>query len=331
MSYTRLSWPIVAAALLAACSGNIGGGQSTLPGTMPSGGTGIAQIAQAAPTPTPASASNVASIGDNPAPQLLPDVAGWSGSIAFSKPVPGPSPTPNAKSTASPLPAPTGPISVGITAAVVEPSDAPALGSSAKHRGKHSPGGPQPLLFISLLATADVTLAQYPRIAVGMPREVAARHRSDLFALALYDPTVKAKAFALDVAERDLSSPIPGSLPTAMPAPSATPTSLRSPTSAPFGPTNSSYALTPPPLNSAESGLPPEYIAFKATSSTLTLKANEPAVFALYAIAPSPSPSPSPTPSASPVSHAAPKPLVSPSPLPSASPTATPTATPHPV
>jgi hypothetical protein len=329
MSFPRLSWLVGAAAILAACSGNIGGGQSTLPGALPSGGNSIQQIAQAAPTSTPVSASNVATVGENTSPQPLPNIAGWGGSIAFPLPSAAPSPAPNAKATAIPLAVPTGPISIGVTAAVVQPSDAPTLGTAAgKRHGKHAAGGPQPLLFISLLATTDVTLGHYPTIALDVPREIVTKHRSDLFALAFYDPTEKAKAFRLDVAERDLSSPAPGSLPSA--TPTASPTPLRSPTPPAFGPTNGQLTLTPPPLVDADSGLPPEYVAFKAAPAPLTLKANVPAVFALYAIAPSPSPSPS-TSAAGHGAAASPTPTAAGSAAPSPSPVGTATPTPHPV
>jgi hypothetical protein len=301
---------------LAACSGNLGGGQSTLPGgPMGSNNSNVQQITPPA-TPTPVSASNVASLGDTVAPQALPTVMGYGGSIAFPKPIPAPSPSPNSKATVAPSDdAPAGPISVGVTAAVVEPSDAPHFNpASAKKHAKHDPAAPTPLLFISLLATADVTLGQYPSIAVNVPRDIYAKHRGDTFGLALYDPEQKGKVYQLAVALRDLSSPPPGSQPTVPPtaAPSPTPT----PTATPFG--NFQTSFTPPPvgsgLGSSGTTLPPERVAFQTTAAILSLKADRPVVFALYALAPQPSPSPSPSVGPSPAASGSPSPSPSPSP-----------------
>jgi hypothetical protein len=145
------------------------------------------------------------------------------------------------------------------------------------------------LLFISIMATSDLTLATYPKIAITVPDVIAVKHRADTFALALFDPEQKARAYRLDVAERDLSSPDPGSMPTLIATSTPTPVPTASPASAPFG-----ASLAPPPMTNPKpvSTLPPEYVAFQATATTLTLKADRPAVFALYAIAPRATPSP---------------------------------------
>jgi hypothetical protein len=182
---------------------------------------------------------------------------------------------------------------------VVQPPDAPHFG--AKGRSKHDPATLTALFFISLLSTADITLTQYPKIAIDVPRDIAAKHRDDTLALALYDPGQKDSAYRLAVADRDLSSPLPGS----MPSPNATP--FPTPVPTPYGPQGMAPGgvLTPPPvgtgLNSA--ALPPEYVAFQATPATLRLVANRPVVFALYAV---PAP-PSPTPSASASPNSSPK------------------------
>jgi hypothetical protein len=162
------------------------------------------------------------------------------------------------------------------------------------------------------LATADVTLAEYPKIAVEVPRDIAAKHRDDTFALALYDPEQKDKAYRLDVAERDLSSPSPGSIP----SPAATPVPTPQATPPLFGMPNGAIAFTPPPVGAGlgASSLPPEYIAFKGTAQALTLKANRPIIFAFYAAPPEPSPSPSPSPSAGAPSPSGSAGAVSPSP-----------------
>jgi hypothetical protein len=298
MIFARVSLPFFFLVVLAACSGNIGGGQSTLPGAPPNG-TNVQQIAQAVATPTPNSASNVATLGDTIAPQPLPQVMGFGGSITFPHPTASPSAAPNAKSTAAPADGSAlTSTSVGITASTVEPSDAPPFGgNSAKRHAKHDPNAVTPLLFITLLATADVTLGAYPKIAVDIPREIASKHRDDTFALALFDPETKEKTYRLAVAERDLTSPPPGTYPSPSPTPAATP----APTATPFGINNGPMSFTPPPVGTGigSSGLPPENVAFTATAATLILKANRPVVFALYAVPPQPSPSPSPVTSAS--------------------------------
>lgn len=320
MTFARVFWPLVLAAALAACSGNLGGGQSTLPG-MPQGGTNVQQIQPAAATPTPVSASNVATVGDTLTPQALPAINGWGGTIAFAKPSSPPSASPNPKSTATATPgaaASISPVSIGITTSVVEPTDAPRLGSGTKGRAKRDRNSISALFFISLLATADVTLGEYPKIAVTVPREIAATHRDDTYALALYDPEQKEKSYRLAVAERDLSSPLPGTLPA---APAATPVPTAVPAPTPFGMSNGPSAFTPPPVGPEAAGdsLPPEYVAFTATEMVLKLKANRPVVFALYAVPPQPTPSPSGSPAGKTSASPAPSPTTtagSPAPVP---------------
>jgi hypothetical protein len=306
MTFARVLWLLIFAAATAACSGNLGGGQSTLPG-MPQNGTNAngQQMAPPPPTPTPNSASNVATVGDTLTPQALPAINGWGGSITFAKPTAAPSASPNPKVSGTPADvSAASSVSVGITASVVEPTDAPHFGSASKKRAKRDPNAISALLFVSLLSTSDLTLAQYPKIAFDVPREVAATHRDDVYALALYDPEQKEKSYRLGVAERDLSSPMPGSMPD--------------------GPA----ALTPPPVGAQMGGdsLPPEYIAFKATAAVLKLKSNRPVVFALYAVAPPPTPAPSLTPPGSAPASAAPSASSLPSPLGLPSPSSVPSA-----
>jgi hypothetical protein len=318
MTIARVSWPFLFLVALAACSGNLGSGQSTLPG-MPQNGSGttVQQVAVAAPTATPNSASGVVTLSDSTAPQALPAVMGYSGSITFVKPNAAPSATPNPKATPSSAnSAPPAPVSLGITASVVDPPDAPHFSPLGKRRGKHDPTALTPLLFITLLSPTDVTLAQYPKIAVDVPRDIAAKHRDDTYALALYDPQTKDKSFQLAVAERDFSSPAPGTEPTSVPT--------AVPAATPMGLLNVPVGFTPPPVGSglSASTLPPERVAFTATANVLTLQSNRPAIFALYAVPPQPTPSPSPLPSATPtaVSSASPTPATStPTPTPAAS------------
>jgi hypothetical protein len=329
MTYVRVLWPLVFGAALAACSGNLGGGQSTLPGA-PQGttnGASIQQVTPPTPTASPVSASNVATVGNTAGAQPLPAVMGWGGSITFPEPSAAPTPSPNAKSSPAAATAPlSSAVSVGVTAAVVEPSDAPHF--SPRGSGKHAdPAALKGLFYISLLSTADVTLGEYPKIAVDVPRATAAKYRDATYGLALYDPESKEKAYRLAVADRDLTSPPPGSSP-ATPAPTPTLTPMPSSSAGPFGMPNGT--ITPPPVGlglDVGAALPPERIAFLGTAASLTLKANTPVVFAFYVVPPQPSPKPSATGTSA---AASPSPPASPAPGTSSSPSTAPSSAPTP-
>ena len=327
MKYARILAPLAFAAALAACSGNIGGGQSSLPGgpTAP-----IAQVTQPAPTASPVSATDIASVGEGATgPQPLPTIAGYGGTVAFAKPASAASATPNPKVSATP----SGPIAIGITAAIVEPTDAPKfdpVAASKKHgllgRRRPDPNALKPLLFITLLATNDVTFDTYPRFEIDVPREVVTKYRDGAFALALYDPALKDKRYRLAVAERDFSTPAPST--TQKPALSGTSTPTAPPAATPSPrPSGSAYpglaSATFRPAPPAAATLPPMRIAFMGTAATLSLKANRPVVFALYAIptlpSPAPSPLPSPKPSSSPALNPSPSGVSSALPSPPAS------------
>jgi len=161
------------------------------------------------------------------------------------------------------------------------------------------------------MATSDLTLATYPKIAINVPHDIVIKHHADTFALALFDPEQKVRAYQLAVAERDLSSPAPGSMPTPIATSTPTPVPTASPTTAPFG-----ASLTPPQMMTPKpvSSLPPEHVAFQATAAALMLKADRPVVFVLYAITPhaTPSPSPKASPGTSPTA-ANPAPAIAPS------------------
>jgi hypothetical protein len=211
---------------------------------------------------------------------------------------------PNPKRSRAPDPTSPTSIPIGITTSVIEPSDAPhfSLNSSRRH-AKHE-SGPTPLLFISVMATSDLTLATYPKLAINVPHDTAIKHHADTFALALFDPEQKVKVYQLAVAERDFSSPAPGSMPTPIAMSTLAPVPTASPTTTPFG-----ASLTPPQITTPKpvSTLPPEYVAFQATAAALVLKADRPVVFALYAIRPQATPSPAPeaSPGTSPTSPTA--------------------------
>jgi hypothetical protein len=332
MICARILCSLLFAAALAACSENLGGG-STMPGTAANNGVPLQQVTPvpgATATPIPVSASNVATIGDNVDPQALPNVMGWGGSIAFLKAMSSTSPVSNPKrSQASDTTSPNS-ISIGITTSVVEPSDTPHFNlTSSKRHAKHE-SRPTALLFISVMATSDLALAKYPKIALDVPHDIVIKHRNDTFALALFDPEQKVRAYRLAIAERDLSSPAPGSRPTPIPTSTPTPVPTASPTTTPFG-----TSLTLPQMTTPKpvSTLPPEYVAFQATAATLMLKADRPVVFALYAITPyaTPSPSPEVSPGGSPTSAAKSTPSIPAIAPPLSSSTSSPQATSKPI
>jgi len=300
------------AAALAACSGNIGGGSSTLPG---SGASPISQVAQPTATPTPLQANIIATYGDpkvGSAPQPLPTIQGYGGTISFAAPSAAPK---------------GGPVSIGITAGIVEPTDAPVFDPAAEARKKNfllglkkaDKSAPVPLFFISLIATSDVSLHELPKISIDVARDIVLKYREGSFGLALFDPSKKTKRYDLAVAERDVASPLPAASPS--PSPSPAPSSSASPSPAPSLKPGQTAVPTSSPRPSPSPTLPPQRIGFMNTAVDLELVANRPVVFALYAVpVPKPSPSPRPKPHAS----GSPAALASPTAAPasSASPTA---------
>jgi hypothetical protein len=307
-----LAFLILSGAALAACSGNFGSG-TTPPGTLlPSGPlSGIAPT----PSPTPNSASAIVTYGDTDAFQTMPTVEGYGGAIAF----PVPSPKPSGFEA----------VPVGVTVGVLSPSDTPDLNlaTAGTHPVKRERRA-RALVYISLLATRDITLSSFPRIAVDVPRDIVTTFKEDEIQLALYNGGTKDKTYRLAVAEHDLASPPPTPTPRpgaplpptpipGLPAlPSAVPGVPAPPSAGPSGsfpPPGSPLPLggTPPPggpggvpLPGASAGpspsptLPPQRIVFAATATSLKLAANVPLVFAVYAY-PKPEATPSPHPSGS--------------------------------
>ena len=278
---------------LAACSGSIGG-SSAIPGPASSGSTSLTpQQAKAQATGGPASGSGNISIGGSPAPQALPTVANYAGSVFF--PAASPAPSPGASAS---------PVSVAVSMAVSVPTGAPDLEEHPKHNllGKAQPMQGvvhHPLLYITFDATSDVSFPTFPAFAFNVPS--AKITDKTLFGLAFFDPTQKTKAFKLAVASRDL---------TAAPSPSPSAKSAK-----PQPTVSGSPVATASPVAT-------ERVAFDAGTGPFAMKANTTYVFALYSFVPTPSPSPSASASASasaasasPASSAAPS--ASPSPVPS--------------
>jgi len=292
---------ILAGAALAACSGNFGAGTSAPGGLLPSGPlSGLT----ATSTPTPTTASAIVTYGDSAQFQPLPQVAGYGGAIAFEVP--------------SPRPSGFQAVPIGVTLSLADPADTPDLNLlTAGKKGKHRERPARQLVYITLLATRDITLASYPRIAVDVPRDVVTTYREDEINLALFDAAEKDKAFRLAVEDHDTASPPPMPTPghTAPPPPTPIPVSAAGAASPGVSPAASAAAsaspvagTTPAPgASGATAGpvasptLPPQRILFAATAHSLKLVANSPVVFALYALpiaTPSPAPSGSGMPSA---------------------------------
>ncbi|HEV8021131.1 MAG TPA: hypothetical protein VGP41_07730 [Candidatus Lustribacter sp.] len=317
---------IVLGAALAACSGNFGSGTGPPNGLLPSGN--LAGISPT-PTPTPNSANNIVSYGTSADFQPLPNVAGYGGAVAF--------PVPSPKLSAE--------VAIGATLSVLKPEDAPDLNLLTKDKkGKKRERPARALAYLTLLATHDVTLSAYPRIAIDVPRDIVTIYRENELGLALYNSGAKDETFKLAVAELDTATPPP----TPSPNPSAPPPPTAIPVSATASPSPTASGATPAPgatLSPRPSGaptgpsspaaptpsptLPPQRITFAGTAATLKMTANRPVVFALYAlpiVTPSPSPhasgsAPVSAPQSSATGSAAP--VASGTPLPAGSPVAT--------
>ena len=288
---------ILAGAALAACSGNFGAGTSSPGGLLPSGPlSGVA----ATSSPTPSSASAIVTYGDSSQFQPLPEVAGYGGAIAFDVP--------------SPRPSGFAAVPVGVTLSISSPPDTPDINLATAGKTKTTRARrARQLVYISLLATRDITLAAYPRVAVDVPRDIVTNYRADEINLGLYDVAEKDKTFRLAVADHDTASPPPppNAARTAPPPPTSIPVSAASagasaaPSGVPAG--FPSGALTPAPGTSGvlpggspapltSPTLPPQRILFAATAHSLKLPANTSVVFAVYAL---PIATPSPAPSGS--------------------------------
>lgn len=282
---------ILAGAALAACSGNFGSA-TTQPGqVIPSG-----PINPPTATPSPSSGSGIVTYGESDALQPLPQVGGYGGAIAFAVPSPRPSGFDN--------------IPVGVTLSVNSPSDAPDLNAEVSHghRTKQRQRPARALVYLTLLPTRDITLSSYPRIAIDVPRDIVVLYHENELGLAYYNSAEKAKTYRLSVAalESSETAPSPGPLPsgsapvgsaapaTPSPTPSLTPTPSPSP-GLPGQPGRPTPATSATPT--ASPTLPPQRITFAAAPGPITLVANKPAVFALYAlpVAASPAPSSLPT------------------------------------
>ena len=311
---------ILVGAALAACSGNFGSGTTPPNGLLPSGN--LAGI-NPTPTPTPNSASNIVTYGSSTAFQPLPNAGGYGGAIAF----PVPSPKPSGFTD----------IAVGATISVVRPTDAPDLNLASKgKKGKKRERPARSLVYITLLPTHDMTLENYPRIAIDVPRDIVTVYRENEFGIALYNAGAKDSTFRLAVAELDTApAPTPTPNPSAPPPPTSIPVSasavpsggtrlaVASPSPLPSGVTPAPGSAAPGPSPT----LPPQRIVFAGTATTLKLTANHPVVFALYAL---PVATPSPNPRASAAGAAIPQPGGTESPVAAGSPAAGGSAVPAP-
>ena len=293
----------------AACSGSFGSG-SGLPTTLssPVGGPGT-------PSPTPNSTSTILTYGESVEFQALPEIGGYSASIAFPKASASTKATQAVKGTPAPAPTPVS-IAVGATLSVVKPDDGPDLNfESGKGRHKRTREHPaRALAYITLLPTHDMVLESYPRIALDIPRETASQYRDGEFGLALWNAGEKDAKYRLAVAELDTDATPPPLVPTSVPTATArAKASASNPPASPASSSPSRFSLAPMPpagpsgmpdaggsaMPSASPTLPPARLVFAPTAATLKLIANRPAVFALYALPHPSAASAAPSPAAS--------------------------------
>jgi len=316
--YWAAAYCVVLGAALAACSGSFGSG-SAMPTTM-----GTPNFGNATPSPTPSAQSNILTIGTNTGFQVLPEIGGYSGQIAFPSIAPE-TKTPPPKGTPYPSPTPVS-ISIGATLSVVKPADGPDLNlESGSGKKKHTRERPaRALAYLELLPTHDVTLSSYPRITLDVPREIATQYRDGEFGLALWNSGEKDSTYHLAVAELDtVGTPPPMVVRTAGPVAAAAAGASGAPAGASATPSVPPGTFLRPagppgmagnvpvtgPLPSGGAGrapgaaapsptptLPPQRILFTGTDAPLKLSANRPAIFALYAL---PHPRATPTPAGS--------------------------------
>jgi hypothetical protein len=291
---------VLAGAALAACSGNFGAGTTQPANVIPSG-----PLNPPSPTPTPNSASGIVTYGASTDLQSIPTVGGYGGAIAF--PVPSPKPSGFDE------------IPVGVTIAVVAPAGVPNVNlQAAGRRTRRRDRAARALVYISLLATRDITLPGTPRLAVDVPRDIVTTYRETELGLGFYNSgDAKAKTFSLAVTQQETPASAAPALSGAVapasgaaspaaspgsPAPSATPSSAPSPSPAATATSSPSPAVLPPgtrpsgpPSPTPSPTLPPQRITFAAGTTPLKLSANKPFVFVVYAL-PVATPAPSPTP-----------------------------------
>jgi hypothetical protein len=256
----------------------------------------------------------------------------------------------------SPKPSGFADVPIGATLSLTKPDAAPDLNLATKGKGKRAgrkrERPARALAYLTLLPTHDVTLASYPRIAIDVPRDIVTVYRVSELGIALYNPAAKDSTFRLAVAEVDTATPPPS--PTPNPSAPAAPTAIPVSASASPGPTASGATPTPRPSGAPSTGpsgsasaaptasptLPPQRVLFAATPSELKMVANQPVVFALYAL-PVATPTPGPHPSGSaaaieaePVASGSPvavgSPVPSGAPAPETTPVESHTATPSP-
>jgi hypothetical protein len=167
-----------------------------------------------------------------------------------------------------------------------------------KGKARHTREKPaRALAYIKLLPTHDVTLESYPKISLDIPRDLASQYRDGEFGIALWNAGEKDAKYRLAVAERDVTSSAPpivhASTASTAPAPvvSAVATGVPLPVPSPsasglarlgLGMGGPSTSGAPIPASSAT--LPPQRLLFAGTATTFHLLANQPAIFALYAL-----------------------------------------------
>ena len=268
---------LVLAGTIAACSGNIGGGSSAVPGAGVPGQVGPLASAVALPSGTPSSASGTVNVAPSAGPQTLPNVGGYTASIAFPQ------------TTASPT-------TMDAVSSLNLPQNVPAPFdlSAGKRRGflgigkgRKGPASPyKALLYISLVPAKTVTFDHLPQLVFGIPQGVVASlgDKWDV-GLGFYDPDDKSKKFKLAIADRIAVSTPPTPISSASATPAPTPSASPAPNPSGSRPGSSTPTPVPTPTIALVA------VGFAGPAIPLTMQANKVYVFVLYGIvAPAPRP-----------------------------------------
>ncbi len=278
---------ILLGALLAACSGSLGG-SSALPGGQPplqqqgpGGGVAPAGGATVKPSSTPDSVSAQLTVNGGGS-VTLPSAGDYSITIALPK------------TTASPY-------TISATTSLVPSDSVPDIaGPSDKSKrgvlghGK-SPRKPYAgLVYVSITPSTTLELDELPKVSFMVPQPALDKYGgTPELELAYLDSTVKGLPYKMAVAERIAATPTPvptgsgAATPTPSPSPSPTPTPVPS-----LSPGNKlptfppALAATPPPKVT---------VNFASAATPLKLQAGKTYTFVLYVVLPEPSPSPHPS------------------------------------
>jgi hypothetical protein len=219
------------------------------------------------PTGTPSSASGVINIAPSAGPQTLPNVGGYTASVAFPQ------------TSASPT-------TMNVVSSLVLPVNIPAPFDLSTPKKKDKPRPYKALLYISMVPTKTVTFDHFPQFVFGVPQSVidSLGDKWDL-GLGFFDPTEKGKKFKLAVADRIA---VATAAPTPTPSATATPTPTPTPSATPSPNPSASRTASPSPTPVPTPTIQLVAVGFGTPEMALTMEANKTYIFILYAIVSTP-------------------------------------------